>query len=126
MSEITKPIIDCPESVIRAGARLSKLRLLAEELEREIDAAFPDIRAAIDHVVVEYGARRAQAGEALALLRTAQAAPGNIAHAHNILRMAIVSRGIAEPTGKQIVAMMTEIDKEAEKAAPHVDPESIR
>lgn len=119
MNERNLPI-SCPDCVVRAGTRLVEIRMLAEKLEDAIDKALPDIREAIGHVVEKHGARRAQAGESLALLRQAQATPGNIAHAHDVLRLVLVSKGIAEPTDAQIVSTMTE------KAAPDVEIESIR
>jgi hypothetical protein len=121
-------LLECPQSVVKAGTRLVQLRRMAEDLEAAIDAALPDIRAAIAEVTKVYGAKQAEAGESLALLRNVQSAPGNIAHAHNLLRQVLGSHGIAEPTGKQIVAMAGETMKLSaeQKAALDADAESIR
>lgn len=116
--------IECPAAVVLAGARLMKLRKMAAALEAEIDAAYPDIKAAVFDVVMNHSARVAQAGEAFVLLRQAQTAHGNIAHAHDVLRRVLVECGIAEPTNEQVVAIISEMS--AKKAAPDAGIESIR
>jgi len=124
MSDLKKT----PESVVRAGSRLVRLRRLAADLESEIDASLPDIRAAIAEVTDKkngYGAKQTQAGETLALLRSAQTAPGNIAHAHDILRGVLGLCGIAEPTDEQIVETISTLSAQR-KAAPDVGTASIR
>lgn len=114
----------CPAEVVRAGARLVALRRLAKRLEDAIDEALPDIQEGINCVVDKHGAAYVQAGEAKTLLRTAQTAAGLIMQAHNSLRLVLVERGIAEPTGDQIITLLAEASERKDK--PGAEPDSIR
>ncbi len=95
-----------PKSVIRAGAKLIAARRTAVLLATQIDEAITAIGDATNELVESHQLKHMQAGEALVLLRQAQAAPGLVMQAHDSVRKAISARGVEEPTDEEIVAVL--------------------
>lgn len=95
---------DCPEAVIEAGRALLIARRTAMHLSMQVDDAVKLMTAAVP-VMVEHGAKVMQMGDALARLRHAQSAFGEIMAAHESLRLVLVACDVAEPTDEQVASI---------------------
>jgi hypothetical protein len=99
----------CPASVKRAGAHLVKARHLAEELADHIIATRAALKATAPEMV-RAGAKEMEYGAALENLMDAARAEGLIGAAHNSLRAVLGRLGFAEPTDREIIALMAELE----------------
>jgi hypothetical protein len=95
---------DCPPEVIECGKALILARKRANSMSGDIDEALAKLEGAIE-AMKPHGAKRMQAGEAIVLLRKAQAAQGFIMQAHNSLRHVLNECDVAEPTDVQVASI---------------------
>lgn len=95
----------CPQEVIDAGRALVGARKSADNLSELIDEAIAKLGPAVDVMVKNGGAKRMEAGSALAKLRQAQMAYGLICDAHNDLRQVLGTYDYSEPTNEQIASI---------------------
>lgn len=100
----------CPDVVKKMGALLVKARRSQEEAANDALAARKFLIDEVIPAMVKLGARELEAGAALNNLCDAARGHGLIGEAHNSLRSVIGRLGFAEPTDREIIALLNELE----------------